>query len=154
MPLKLKKSHGSDSNFELQITALIDTLVILLLFLLKSISTETLEMETGKEIGIATVNDGKMDGTGNRLEISKSELRWNGQTLAKLEDFQVNATGMAALKNAVETSAKEETVAGKFEGKLFLQADKSTPLSTIKDSLSIAKQVGYKDIKFVGAKIN
>jgi biopolymer transport protein ExbD len=154
-----KRRHHQESNFELQITALIDTLVIILIFLLKSIATDTLEFEQGKGITLPMVVNGLTSASGNRLEISAEGVSWNGQVYVQTNDFDTkNATngsdGWKALNAAIGDTVTKEKEAQTFDGKLFLQADKKTPFPTLQEVLKVAKSHGYKDIRFVGAKYN
>ncbi len=154
-----KRRHHQESNFELQITALIDTLVIILIFLLKSIATDTLEFEQGKGITLPMVVNGLTSASGNRMEISAEGVSWNGQVYIQTNDFDTKkptngADGWKALNSAIADTVAKEKEAQTFDGKLFLQADKKTPFPTLQEVLKIAKSHGYKDIRFVGAKYN
>lgn len=155
-----KKSKPLESNFELQITALIDTLVIILIFLLKSIATDTLQVEEGKDIKIPSVVNGLTGAANpNRLDISENSVSWNGQAYVEMKNFDLKkplngSDGIKALNTALKTSAEQEKASNSFDGKLLLQADKSTPFPVLQEVLKIAKSYGYKDIRFVGAKFN
>jgi len=155
----LKKHKHQESNFELQITALIDTLVIILIFLLKSIATDTLDVEQSKGITMPMVNDGMTAGTGSRLDISSEAVSWNGQKFLETKGFDVKKPvngedGWNALHSAIAASVKQEQADKTFNGKLILQADKHTPFPALQEVLKAAKSHGYKDIRFVGAKYN
>lgn len=159
MQSTFKKRKHLESNFELQITALIDTLVIILIFLLKSIATDTLELEQGKGITIPMVNNGLTTGNGSKLDISAEAVSWNGQKYLEMTAFDVKkplngADGWKGLNAAIAATVEQEKGENKFDGKLMLQADKKTPLPVIQEVLKAAKAHGYKDIRFVGAKYN
>ncbi|MGZ3653293.1 MAG: ExbD/TolR family protein [Bdellovibrionota bacterium] len=159
MERTLKKHKHLESNFELQITALIDTLVIILIFLLKSIATDTLDVEQGKGMHIPMVVNGMTAGKGSRLDISSAGVSWNGQRYLELKDFDVKRPvngedGWKALHTAIAATVTQETADKSFDGKLLLQADKSTPFPALQEVLKAAKSHGYKDIRFVGAKYN
>src|SRR4051812_31053553 len=74
----MKKQKPLESNFELQITALVDTLVIILIFLLKSVSTDSLEIEQAKNLAMPSVMNGMTAGKGSRLSIATDGVSWNG----------------------------------------------------------------------------
>jgi len=155
----LKKSKPLESNFELQITALVDTLVIILIFMLKSMATDSLELEQGKGIQVPMVFNGISTGTGSRLEISSEAVSWNGQKYVDLAAFDVKKPlngeeGWKALHMAIAATVKQEQAGNAFDGKLLLQADKRTPFPALQEVLRAAKSHGYKDIRFVGAKYN
>ena len=154
----MRRRKPLESNFELQITALIDTLVIILIFLLKSIATDTLEMDQGKGVRIPDVFNGLSAGKGSRLEISSVAVSWEGKKYLEMKDFNLksplNGTNLDGLSAAIASTATQEKTENKFDGKLFLQADKSTPFPVLQEVLKTAKAQGYKDIRFVGAKYN
>ena len=154
-----RKRRHHESNFELQITALIDTLVIILIFLLKSVATDSLEVDQGKGITIPSVMNGMTAGKGSRLEVSSTGVVWNGQKTVEMKDFDIKhplngETGLSALNSAIATSVIKEKADNSFDGALLFQADKSAPLVAIQEVLKIAKSHGYKDIRFIGAKYN
>lgn len=154
-----KKRAHLESNFELQITALIDTLVIILIFLLKSVATDSLELEQSKGISIPSVMNGMSTGKGSRLDISAEAVSWNGLSLLQTKDFDVKkplngADGWKALNAAIASTVETEKAGNTFDGKLLLQADKATPFPVLQEVLKAAKSHGYKDIRFVGAKYN
>ncbi len=155
----LKRRRPQESAFELQITALIDTLVIILIFMLKSVATDSLEIEQGKGITMPMVNNGMSTGNGSRLDISAEAVSWNGQKYLDLNAFNVKKPvngedGWKALHAAIDATVKQEQADKTFDGKLLLQADKQTPFPALQELLRAAKSHGYKDIRFVGAKYN
>lgn len=154
-----KKHKPLESNFELQITALIDTLVIILIFLLKSIATDTLDVEQAKNMHIPMVMNGLTDGKGSRLDITSEAVTWNGQKFLDLKGFDMKhplngEDGLKALNTAIAATVTQGQADKSFDGKLFVQADKATPFPALQELLRIAKSHGYKDIRFVGAKYN
>jgi biopolymer transport protein ExbD len=155
----LKRRKHQESNFELQITALVDTLVIILIFMLKSVATDSLELETSKGITVPMVVNGMTAGKGSRLDISAEGVSWNGQKYLETQGFDVKKPlngqdGWKALETAIAASVAQEKADQTFEGKLLLQADKKTPFPVLQEVLRVAKGQGYKDIRFVGAKYN
>lgn len=155
----LKKHKHQESAFELQITALIDTLVIILIFLLKSVATDSLELEQSKGITMPMVNNGMSTGKGSRLDVSAEAVSWNGQQYLEIKGYDVKKPvngedGWKALHAAIAATVKQEQADKSFDGKLLLQADKHTPFPTLQELLRAAKSHGYKDIRFVGAKYN
>ena len=162
-----KKNSLVDSNFDLQITALIDTLVILLIFMLKSTSMQSLEIETEADLVIPMVNDGKSTASAeSRLSINSDGLFWNGEQFIVTENFRsirgdqkATSTQWKDFSIAVSTSAnsekeKYEAAGKKFVGKIYIEADRDTPYTLLDRALKVAHQHGYMDIRFVGARYN
>ncbi len=146
-----RKKH-LESNFELQITALVDTLVIILIFMLKSVSIESLEIDVGKNIAIPSVNGGVHVGSGGRLNIATDGVSWNETKIFEYQEYKAGGKDWSALGNAIAQTVEKDKADKKFDGTLLLQADKSTPYTFVQQALRIAKAHGYKDIRFVGAK--
>jgi biopolymer transport protein ExbD len=163
---KFRKSEHEETNFELQITALIDTLVIILIFMLKTTAMESLEIEQQKDLNIPMVNDGVTENTGSknaRLSINGAGVYWNGAQIITTENFQaisqdskVGGKAWTQLSAVIQEAAKtaSEGQTEKFQGKLMLEADKNTPYPLLDQALKVARQHGYKDILFVGARYN
>ena len=157
----LKSSKHQEINFELQITALIDTFVIILIFLLKSLSSDTLELETGKNLATPSVNQGISTGKGAHLTIATDAISWNSTKHIAMEQFKFSDSGSQpgganwkALSAAIAETAHKEKEEKTFTGALFVAADKNTPFNLLSAALKTAKEHGYKDIRFVGARYN
>lgn len=162
---RFRTSSHEETNFELQITALIDTLVIILIFMLKTTAMESLEIEQQKNLNIPMVNDGvNQAGKEAKLSINAEGVYWNGNQIVTTENFhyvskdaQIGGAEWTRLSNTIEEAAKAAQGAEgaeKFEGKLLLEADRNTPYPLLDQALKIARQHGYKDIRFVGARYN
>lgn len=145
----LKRRKHLEGNFELQITALVDTLVIILIFMLKSVSIESLEIDIGKNIILPSVTGGVSVGKGGRLNLATDGVTWND---VKVFDGAGQGKDWNALSNAIGETVKKEKAEKTFDGTLLLQADKNTPFTVLQQALRIAKGHGYKDIRFVGTK--
>ncbi len=165
---KFRKTDHEQSNFELQITALIDTLVILLIFMLKTTALESLELNQTKDLYIPMVHDGISTSSKEaHLSISKDGVFWNGDQFVFTEKFQptennsrVTSTQWTQFSQAIAQSAKEKqeqeqaAAEEEFKGRLYLEADKNTPFPMLDRALKVARRHGFKDIRFVGARYN
>jgi biopolymer transport protein ExbD len=156
-----KKVRHTETNFELQITALIDTLVIILIFLLKTISMESLEASAAKGLTAPTVSNGYTTGEGSRLVISREIIQWNSKDCLKTtdvigKDLRAAQGEWSKLASAIKQSQKEtkDETSKEKAAKLFLQADRSIPFYVIQNAIHVARQYGFKDIQFIGAKYN
>lgn len=159
-----RKTNHEESNFELQITALIDTLVILLIFMLKTTAMESLELNQTKDLYIPMVHDGISQSTKEaKLSISQDGVFWNNSQFVFTNSFQpaeadqkVTAGQWEQFSAAIADSAKSSQgeQGNEFKGKVYLEADKNTPFPVLDRVLKVARQHGYKDIRFVGARYN
>lgn len=160
---KFRKSRPEETNFELQITALIDTLVIILIFMLKTTAMESLEADQQKNLVVPMVNDGVSQSADReaRLSISGDGLFWNGQQMIRTENFQPSGPEArqggeqwSAFTAVIEKTAEQQKAENRFAGKLLLEADRNTPYPLLDHALKLARQHGFKDIRFVGARYN
>ena len=156
-----QRKHPEEINFELQITALIDTLVILVIFMLKTSSMESLETSMTEGTVLPNVFDGRTTGKGPKLIVNARGVQWNQTPYIILEQFSAREPASSpggsqwqALATAIEATAKSEKDTNAFEGKFFLEADQNTPFPLLNRVLQIAKQYGYKDVQFIGVKYN
>lgn len=161
--MAFRKVRHEETNFELQITALIDTLVIILIFMLKTTAMESLEVEQQKNLVIPMVNDGISQSADKeaRLSISGDGLFWNGQQMVHTENFQAVTPGAKAggqewsqFSTVIQQTAEQQKSENRFGGKLLLEADRNTPYPLLDQALKLARQQGFKDIRFVGARYN
>ena len=159
---KRKRKPQEDGHFDIQITALIDTLIILVIFLLKTTSVEILEMERESEINLPVVAEGNKKNINSNLKLSINQngVFWNGEKVvgangfkligAVEKDWLLLSSKMKASATKVEGIAKKESK--KFDGDFFLEADKETPYPLLNRALTTAKKNGLKNIKFVGIR--
>ena len=159
---KKKRREQEEPHFEIQITALIDTLIILVIFLLKTTSVEILQMEREAETNLPLVSEGNKRSINSklRLSINKDGLFWNGEKVIVANNFELATTSETGWQNlsqkmkssAAEVEEKAEKESKKFDGDFFLEADKETPYPLLSKALATAKKNGLKNIKFVGVR--
>ena len=166
MRRKFRKSEHEEANLELQCTVLIDTLVIILIFMLKTTAMESLEIEQQKDLKIPMVHDGITENSSSKnakLSINGEGIYWNGAQIVTTENFQtitqeskVGGSQWNQLSAVIQEAAKTSTQGDdkKTAGKLLLEADRNTPYPLLDQALKVARQHGYKDILFVGARYN
>jgi biopolymer transport protein ExbD len=157
---KASRRRGQ-SDFYLQITSLIDTLVIILVFMLMTIGSGSVNLEVASNIVLPWSTKGadiaqglkvvaKADGV--YVDQEKVSPLINGTVPAgtTTEDGKKIVTLFQKLGSLAAESkrAAKSDPAVKFEGKILFQADKNIPLKTIKQILYTAARAGYNDFKF------
>lgn len=161
--LGTKVRRGSQ-DFYLQVTSLIDTLVIILVFMLMSVGAGSVNLEMASNIKLPWAKQG-------------AELAQGVKLVAKLDGIYIDQEKIVPLTNgiapqdaiseggkkivglfqrmaklAAESRKMAETSKVKFEGKVLMQADKDVPLKTVKQVLYSAARAGYNDFKFAVLK--
>lgn len=146
---------------DLDITSLLDILVIMLVFLLKSYNSTGIILNVPKDITLPSSNSQDVNTSGvvvqvspttiwvdNQVVLDKEETRgkvydYGGRRIIPLFNELVNK------KNLVKRVQKTSTEAKEFSGVINLIVDKTIKYSEIKKILFTAAEAGYKSYKFV-----
>jgi biopolymer transport protein ExbD len=155
-----KKRKRGESDFYLQITSLIDTLVIILVFMLMTIGSGSVNLEMASNLKLPWSTQGMEIPQGVKLVARTTGIFLDEKMICPLNDSVVPSgqtsedgrkivTLHQKLSEMARESQKQAAKTGvKFEGKVLLQADKAVPLKTIKQILYSAARAGYNDFKF------
>lgn len=154
------KPKRAEQDFYLQITSMIDTLVIILVFMLMTVGSGSVNLEMAGGIKLPWVNQGADLPQGVKLIAKVDGIYLDQEKILPM----VNATLPNSLTSedgrkivplfqklmqlAAESKKAAEKSKVKFEGKVLLQADKQIPLKTVKQILYTAARAGYNDFKF------
>jgi biopolymer transport protein ExbD len=154
----VKKSFGGRNRKlvptpDLNLTPMIDTLIVLLIFLVKSYSVtpEYLTPTQGIELSRTTSKQGAPDKPA--LIIGKDGILFNGVVLIAFKDG-VPARDFSKDPFIPELKERLDKIKGDdtdFSGTLILQADKSIPFHVLRPILRTAGVSGFYDIKFAGS---
>lgn len=158
-----KRRRGSD-DFYLQITSLIDTLVIILVFMLMSLGSSNVNIDVASNIRLPASYQGAELAQALKLVAKTDGIYVEEEKVAPLQNALALAGSTAEdgkkivplfqklSKLALDNQKAAKASGVKFEGKILLQADKSIPLKTIKQVLYTAARAGYNDFKFAVLK--
>jgi len=149
-----------EQDFPLQITSLIDSLVIILIFMLMTVGSGSINLEMATNIKLPWVSSGADLTQGVKLVTRVDGIYLEEEKVAPLHNGAVmpETTAEAGKKIlplfqklasiAVESTKAAEKSGVKFEGKVLIQADKTIPLKTIQKQLYTAARAGFHDFKF------
>ncbi|MCF8057934.1 MAG: biopolymer transporter ExbD [Bacteriovoracaceae bacterium] len=153
--------RGKRPPIDLDITSLLDILVIMLVFLLKSYNATGIIMNVPKDITLPTSNSSDVNTSGVVVQVSPSTLWVDNQIILDKE----NTTGrvydyggrriiplfneLIKKKNLIKQVEKTAPEAQKFSGVVNLIVDKTIKYSEVKKILFTAAEAGYKSYKFV-----
>ena len=161
MKRRFKKTHRTVYDVDLQITALADILMVVLIFLLKSYSSgvDTIKDVTyQEEIRLPQVSRGDLDENGLRVEIGKNGVRVDGAEVAPLHNYRFPASDLNkdlsdnGTSNRLLRALASQRKRVKGEAKVWLISDKRTPYATVQTVLASAAIKGYSDIKLLVVK--
>jgi biopolymer transport protein ExbD len=149
------KRRAPHEEMSLQITSMADIFMILLVFMLKSLSSGTIEIapSKGMQLPISASDDHSAEAL--KVEISENSVLVDGHQAAPIANFRfdggsTDASGVASsLVSAFEQErAKQKPVAGQLaDARIIVIADQRAPYRTIKTVLSSAAAEGYTDVK-------
>lgn len=157
-----KRRKKIPSNFKIQITSMVDMFVILLVFLIKSYSTDPVQITPSDDIRLPSsvstaspieilkvmvsqtglfVEDVKVldlvDGKFLPADIDKSDTNYIPSLFKHLDEQAKKTHDIAKVNATLE-----------FEGKVLVQADKNLEYQMLKKIMHTSAVAGYSDIKF------
>ncbi|MBX2989175.1 MAG: biopolymer transporter ExbD [Bdellovibrionaceae bacterium] len=146
------------SSFALNINSLTDMFILLLVFLLQTFSTASVQMEPLPGMRLPSSNTNLNPVEGVKLTVSENELRIGDHVLATLENkrFQTKDTDVKdpnflpqlfnELNKLAENKEDKEYLK---EGRVLLQADARLPYDTLRKVLYTASMAGFPQLKMV-----
>lgn len=150
------------SAFALNINSMTDMFILLLVFLLQTYSTASVQIEPQHKLRLPTSSTQLSPVEGVRVIITEEALKLDDRTLATLDGRRFAAKDVDAkdpnflpvLFQALDKMTKDEATAEKpkdhvKEGRVLLQADAGLPYETLRKVLYTASMAGYPQLKLV-----
>lgn len=146
---------------DLDITSLLDILVIMLVFLLKSYNSTGIVLNVPKDITLPSSNSQDLNTSGVVVQVSPTTIWVDDQVVLNKEEpkgrvYDYGGRRIIPLfnelvnkKNLVKRVEKTSPEAQKFSGVVNLIVDKTIKYSEVKKILFTAAEAGYKSYKFV-----
>lgn len=156
-----QKRKMKKSLIDLDITSLLDILVILLVFLLQSYNSSgvTVNIPTGIELPLSSSQS--LNKPGVVIQVSKDEIWVESISVVKSEEMKnknIDQGGKRIIplynelvkkKKQIEEVSKRVQNANEFTGVVNLVVDKSIKYSLVKKIMYTAASAGFKEFKFV-----
>ncbi|EQC44757.1 biopolymer transporter ExbD [Bacteriovorax sp. Seq25_V] len=145
---------------DIDITSLLDILVILLVFLLRSYDSAGVILNIPKDIVIPTSQSSSLNNNGVVVQVSPKNI-WvddkevvNNETTSKIYSADRRLilplyNELVSKKNEVQRIAKTTPNADKFSGVVNLVIDKTVKYSYIKKLMHTCAEAGFQKYKFV-----
>lgn len=158
-----KRFRGKKNRaFEIDITSLLDILVIMLVFLLKSYNSSGVILNVPKDIALPNSESQNLNSTGVLVQVSPSMIWVDDEQVLDIKKsnnsniFDMNRLRIIPLYNTLVAKRKTITQVQKtspeakeFSGIVNLVVDKSINYSFLKKIMFTCASAGYKEYKFV-----
>ncbi len=136
------KKRYAKENSELDITSLLDVLVILLVFLLKSYNASDLKLDLVKNLTLPDSEQRKLGSQNIVVQIDKNQSVFvDNQLIGSFSQGSTQTKLMEILKNDEEQKPTKKVI--------NLVFDQDTPYSIIQQVMNSSSQVGYSQFKFI-----
>jgi biopolymer transport protein ExbD len=160
-----KKKHNAEGGqVALQITSMADIFTILLVFLLKGLATDTIQISpsNGTKLPVG-LHSSVLPEPALQLEITKDGLMVEKEFVQKLDNYRMPAslpesgmiTGLADRLTKERDRQKIIAQANdsvKIDTRVIVLSDEKVPFGTMKPILRTLSANGYSDIKFAVVK--
>ena len=153
-----KKRRALEMEDNVNITALMDVLTVLLFFLIKSFSVSASTLTPPKGVTLPRSDAQSEVNEAVKVSLSAFELRADQKVLVKLRNGVLPRSSIgkdgrtiAALDRYLKTQKKKKqkvTQGQALPGKIIIQADQKLKFKTLKYLFHTVSQSGYSDYQF------
>lgn len=159
-----KSREPPSHDDELNIVALMDAFTIILVFLIKSYSSDPTAITQSEELKVPQSTSLLSVVEATPLMITRLSIVVNDKMVVRMKDGAVDASEkdnqllIPRLRDALVEEAKHQKLMAqynskvKFEGMLLVVADKGTPFNTLTEVLYTAGQAEFGNYKFAVLK--
>ncbi|MBS1957868.1 MAG: biopolymer transporter ExbD [Bdellovibrionales bacterium] len=162
-----KKKGGGDGQVALQITSMADIFTILLVFLLKGLATDALQISPSSGTVLPNgIRTSPLNEVALQVEVSKDGILIEKEFLMPLNEGRLThkdlgKDGFITVMNERLTKERDrqkliaqanDTV--KIDSRAIIMSDQSVPFATMKPVLRTLASQGYSEIKFAVVKEN
>jgi len=157
----MSKKRTKKGIMEIDITSLLDILVILLIFLIKSYNSSGVTLNVPKGIELPSSGSESINTPGVLIQVSKDTIWVDSKTVLDTETlpkviYDQGGRRIVPLynelvkkKEEIKNLGKQAEQIKKFSGTANLVIDKSLKYSYVKKVMYTAAEAGFKEYKFV-----
>ncbi|MBC7419654.1 MAG: biopolymer transporter ExbD [Bdellovibrio sp.] len=155
---RYKPAVKRNQTFTLNVTSMTDMFTILLVFLLQTYSSSTVELDPVKGLRLPSSNTEKNPVDGIKISISPTELKFDKKTIAavqnnNIEQAAIDPNDSEFIKPLFDelqkiNEAHKLTPDVKI-GKVLFQADQDVPYGTLRKIMYTASMAGFPNLKLV-----
>ena len=171
--MAMKKAKRREQNNDLNITSMMDMFTIILVFLLKSYSTEDISVAPSSDLEIPTSTSVKDPEVAVNLVVSKSQIVVDGapvmslttapdpnnpgQNMVAVPEDEKRGQIITRLYDKLLEKAESAKQLGEqtgssdhaFKGRILIQCDRTLPFSVLREVMYTAGQAQFGEFKFV-----
>ena len=159
--IRMSKKRAKKGIMEIDITSLLDILVILLIFLIKSYNSSGVTLNVPKGIELPSSGSESINTPGVLIQVSKDTIWVDSKTVLDTETlpkviYDQGGRRIVPLynelvkkKEEIKNLGKQAEQIKKFSGTANLVIDKSLKYSYVKKVMYTAAEAGFKEYKFV-----
>lgn len=142
-----KNKREKKEPMEIDITSLLDVLVILLVFLLKNYNASDLKLDLMKNLEVPLSDARKLGHHAIIIQVDKTkQIFVNKEKIG----FAIRSGEIPKLKSKLlEFKANSKEIAKKKPKKINLVFDKSLPYKTVQSIMHTSALAGYTEFKFI-----
>jgi len=151
-----KKRHKTDSGeAKLQLTSMMDMFTIILVFLLKTYSTQGQLISPSQDLTLPSSKVQQPAEVGLDVQVSADWILVNGKPVERIENlnaldgFIIPSLQNELIRFAREAEKMEELYGAKFSGKVTIQGDKKLPYKLLIKVLATCGQSNYPNMRLV-----
>ncbi len=155
------KHSMKESTFALQLTSMVDMFTILIVFLLKSYSTSTVQIPPGESVQLPVSYTAQEPEEALLVVVSKDRISLGEHHVADLKDGKINQKNIdkndpyfiKSLYEKLELEAKKNRDIAtinksiKFKGQIFMQSDSDIEYDLIQKIMYTSTMAGYGDFR-------
>lgn len=156
---KLKYRRGQKNELDIDITSLLDILVILLVFLLKSYSASELRVDLVENLSLPTSISEDFGETAVIVQVNRKQHLWvndqplgplkaRGQIVSNLEE-KLKELKQIEEANQRSVASSETGEEERPKGRINLIFDEELSYNTIRQVMHTAASNGYPEFKFI-----
>jgi biopolymer transport protein ExbD len=153
IPSRIKRHNTSDPKVGLNLTSMMDMFTIILVFLIKTFSTEGQLMHPSQDLTLPKSTTEQSPEVALGVTVSREWILVNEKPVEKLENVtKSNELLIPRLQQALQTYAKEakrmeEQYGIKFSGKVTIQGDYKMPYSTLLKVMATCGRSEYPNMR-------
>lgn len=154
IPSKRKQHKTGSGEAKLQLTSMMDMFTIILVFLLKTYSTQGQLINPSEDLTLPSSISQNQVEQGLDVTVSSDWILVNNQPVAKTSDV-MNSEGFLipelqeALLNYADKAEQLEAYGAKFSGKVTIQGDKNLSYESLIKILATCGQSKYPNMRLV-----
>lgn len=155
IPSKRKKHNTNPGKVKLNLTSMMDMFTIILVFLLKTYSTEGMLIQPSEYLTLPKSSTENSPEVALDLVVSKEWVMVNHEPVVKTGEVAASQGYVIdRLKDKLDIYAREarrmeETYGTKFSGKVTIQGDRSIPYNVLVKVMATCGNTGYPNMRLV-----